>query len=102
MEYKEGKTGQKGQKLEVCLFPAQEEGPEASSLVLALWGKAELASYKFHQCKCEECEDECGEVFVPEERAREWASWRWKTEQSPSVSQRRFEIRIQAQPASGF
>lgn len=68
-EGKEGKIGQKGKKLELWLFSAQQASPEPNSPFLSLWSKAELASYKFHQSKCEECGDECGEVFIPEERA---------------------------------
>lgn len=69
---KEAKNGQKvkKKKLELWLFPAYQAGPEPNSLLLGLWDKAELASYKFHQYKCEECGDECGEVFVPKERAQ--------------------------------
>lgn len=67
----EDKKGKKRaeKKLKLCLFPTYYVGPKPNSLLLALWGKAELASYKFHQSKCEECGNECGEVFVPEERA---------------------------------
>lgn len=72
---KEGKRGgkneQRGKKLELWLFPAYQTDLEPNSLflLLALQDKAELACYKFHQCKCEECGDECEEVFVPEEMA---------------------------------
>lgn len=58
-----------GVKLELCLVLASQAEPQPSSLLLALWGKAALASYKFHQYKYEECGDECEEVFIPEERA---------------------------------
>lgn len=68
-EGKGGKIGQKDKKLELWLFSTWQAGPEPNSPLPVLWGKAELASYKFHSSKCEECGDECGEVFVPEERA---------------------------------
>lgn len=64
-----GSGGGGGAKPDRCLVLAPRAEPQPSSPLLALWGKAALASYKFHQCKYEECGDECEEVCIPEERA---------------------------------